>query len=114
MEELTVVESLACEDLFVLFRQQLKKDFEGAGINGDFCEALIPDFTDLKNKLQKELDHVLRNNQLTGLLYRIDISEVQLKNYQAASPRLLFEEILAETIIKRILQKVILKKRFSS
>lgn len=114
MEELNPIESLASEDLFVLFKQQLKKDFEGAGINGDFSDEMLPDFSALKEKLQKELDHVLKNNQLAGLLYRIDISEIQLKKYQTASLHLTFIEVLAELIIKRILQKVILKKRFSS
>ena len=50
---------------------------------------------------------------LSNLLIRIDISETQLNNYQAKKISFSFEEIIAELIIKRTLQKVILKKRFS-
>ena len=50
---------------------------------------------------------------LSNLLNRIDISETQLNNYQVKKISFSFEEIIAELIIKRTLQKVILKKRFS-
>ena len=115
MEELDPGTYLSEQDFFQLFKTQLKKDFEGSGINGDFTDNLLPDFHLLKEKLIQELYGVFKNSsQLAGLLYRVDNSEAQLKKYQVLSPDLNFEELIAELIIKRVLQKVVLKKRFSS
>jgi hypothetical protein len=46
-------------------------------------------------------------------LYRVDVSERQLKEYHHKHLTLNFEEIVIELVIKRILQKIILKKKFS-
>ena len=53
------------------------------------------------------------HQKLISLLYRIDISEVQLKNETIKNPNQAFEEIVAHLIIKRCLQKVVLRKLFS-
>ena len=115
MEELNPLNYLNDQNLFHLFKQQLKKDFEGSGNNGDFADGLLPDFNFLKERLIKELRQIQKNNsQFAGLLYRIDISGTQLNNYQSVRPDMIFDEVVAELIIKRTLQKIILKKRFSS
>ena len=114
MEELDVNSYLVQENLFDLFKKQIKKDFGSCSLSTDFVETLPLDLDLLKNSILTELQPLLKNNtQLSALLYRIDISEVQINNYQSKNKSLAFEEILAELIIKRILQKVILKKRFS-
>jgi len=51
--------------------------------------------------------------KLLSLLYRIDISEDQLKNESNKNPNQTFEEIITHLIIKRCLQKVVLRKLFS-
>ena len=114
MEELEVNNYLVQENLFDLFKRQIKKDFGSCSLDTEFTNELPIDMDPLKASIQKELHSLLKNNlQLSALLYRIDISEAQIKNYEAKNKNLSFEEILAELIIKRILQKVILKKRFS-
>lgn len=115
MEELDVNNQLLIEDLFELFKIQLKKDFEGSGRNGDFAEHLPSQFDTLKEKIQREIRCILKDSSssLAGLLYRVDISEFQLKKYQSENKIIDFEEVIAELIIKRILQKVILRKKFS-
>jgi len=115
MEELDVNSHLLKEDLFRLFKIQLKKDFEGAGANADFADTLPREFDVLKTFIMRQLEPLLKNNGslIASLLYRIDISEMQLQHYQLKNPALSFDETLAELIIKRILQKVILKKTFS-
>ena len=115
MEELDVNTYLLKENLFDLFKLQLKKDFEGAGASADFADHLPSEYNALKVAVEEQLNPMLKNNGslLSSLLYRIDISEAQLQSYQHKNTSLPFEELLAELIIKRILQKVILKKTFS-
>jgi hypothetical protein len=115
VEDLDVNNYLLKENLFGLFKNQLKKDFEGAGLSVDFTDDLPLGFDALKTSVMMRLEPLLKNNStlLSSLLYRIDISEIQLQNYQRKNPSLPFDEVLAELIIKRILQKVIFKKTFS-
>lgn len=115
MEEIDVNTSLKQHDLFDLFRQQLKKDLEGAGIDAAFTEQLPVAFDELKQVISKTIMPLTRNAgaQLAGLLYRVDISERQLSRYSQSDEVTSFEEYVAELIIKRELQKVILKRTFS-
>lgn len=114
MEELDVNNYLVQQNLFDLFKTQLKKDFSSCSLNVDFIEGLHADLPHLKVEIIKELEPLLKNSsQLSALLYRIDISEAQIKSYMDKNRSMGFEEILSELIIKRILQKVILKKKFS-
>src|SRR5688572_23806820 len=114
MQELDVNAYLTKENLFVLFKTQLAKDFESSGINADFVKHLPSQFDLLKRALGKELSGLLKSRSflLGGLLYKIDISENQLAKYESGSPAQSFEEVLSEIIIKRVLQKIILKKHF--
>ncbi len=113
MQELEVNNLLIQENLFELFKRQLKKDFDSCSLDTEFTNDLPVDLEPLKIAIRSQLKPLLNNGQLSALLYRIDISELQIKNYETKNKNLSFEEILAELIIKRILQKVILKKRFS-
>jgi hypothetical protein len=114
MQEPEVNNYLLKEDLFELFRAQLRKDFEGSGIGAEFTDKIPETFVELKRCVATIIRPLSgqRHSLLQGLLYRVDISEAQLKNY-SGDPGVSFEEMLAELIIKRILQKVILKKTFS-
>jgi hypothetical protein len=47
-------------------------------------------------------------------LYRIDVTELQIKKEATSHPEKNFQQILAELIVKRILQKVILKQQYST
>jgi hypothetical protein len=100
--------------LFEKFREQLKKDFEGAGLNGDFALGLEPDYEMIVNAVSSEIEKVNRSaaSKLTGLLYRIDISELQVRKLSMAKPEHNDQEILAELIIKRELQKIIIKEHY--
>ncbi|MBL7933634.1 MAG: hypothetical protein JNL60_17155 [Bacteroidia bacterium] len=115
-EESDIKTFLLKEQLFDLFKSQLKKDFEGAGLNGDFADALPADFTLLCKELEQQLVSLSKKSSsaLSSLLYRIDINERQLNSYQLKQRQESFEKVLAEVIVKRILQKVILRKKFGS
>jgi hypothetical protein len=115
MRELEFNNALLNGNLFELFKLQLKKDFESCSVAADFVTQLPTDF----NVIRSQIMHTLRSmsqksgTTLNTLLYRIDISESQIRNYLNLNPKLSFEETVAELIIKRILQKVVLKKKFS-
>lgn len=104
------------EQLFDLFKSQLKKDFEGAGLNGDFADTLPSEFIALCKVVEEQIIQLSRksNSALSSLLYRIDINETQLNSYQTKQRNESFEKVLAEIIVKRVLQKVILRKKFGS
>ena len=112
--DLEINDQLLKEDLFAAFKMQLKKDFESSGVNGDFVEAVPSEFLLMRQYIINNTGALFKNSSLlSALLYRVDISEGQLKRSQEKSMDLSFEEIVAELIIKRILQKVILKRTFS-
>ena len=114
MEELETKAYLINEELFERFKKQLKKDFETSGVEAGFAENLLPEWISLKEVISRALQPQLKNSSsLSALLYRIDINESEIQPYQIKHPEAPFEEIIAELIIKRILQKVVLKKKFS-
>ncbi|MES2678289.1 MAG: hypothetical protein V4635_00325 [Bacteroidota bacterium] len=114
MEELEIGAYLINEDLFKLFKKQLKKDFETSGVEAGFAENLLPEWLFLKEVIGRALKPVSHNNSLlTSLLYRVDINETEIQHARALNGDMAFEELMAELIIKRILQKVVLKKKFS-
>jgi hypothetical protein len=113
-EDLEINNHLLKADLFAAFKTQLKKDFESSAVNADFVDALPSDFYLIRGSIIHQTGGLFKNGSLlSALLYRVDISELQLKRSQEKNKNLSFEEIVSELIIKRILQKVILKKTFS-
>lgn len=102
------------QELFAAFKAQLKKDFEQSNLSADFVEALEPDYTHIHERIVKELQ---RNEMRTDfivmrLLNRIDISEPQLKRYLAENKNEPHFNVVAELIIKRVLQKVVIKQLY--
>lgn len=95
--------------------EQIKKDFSffdiailfdnGAGnAYEELCKQILPSVVQLVKSA---------NQKLYAFLYRVDISEMQIKNESARNPEKTFEEIITGLIIKRCLQKVVLRKLFS-
>ena len=113
MTEISINHQLAESQIFELFKIQLKKDFESSGISAEFCDRLPKNLDDLVNTISRSL----RNNaaSVANLLYRVDISENVLKktlqNEEAAQD---FESVLALLIVKRILQKVVIRRNYSA
>ena len=104
-----IITGISKPDLFEKFKMQLQKDFEGAGLNGDFAGTLSPDYNALLEVIKFEVEKINRSaiSKLTGLLYRIDISELQIKKLSKEKPRSSMDEIISELILKRELQKII-------
>lgn len=93
--------------LFNLFLEQLKKDFEMSGINIGFIDLLSNDYKQIVMTIKNQL----KLSSIDVLLYRVDISESQLKNYCKVN-ELEFLDGASELIVKRILQKVIFRLKY--
>ena len=107
---------LSSKDLFVAFKMQLVKDFEQSNFPADFIQALEPDYISIHEKIATELQ---RNEKKTDfnvmqLLYRIDISETQLRKYLSENKEDSYFNVIAELIIKRVLQKVVIKQHYKN
>lgn len=109
-------DQFSSKDLFDAFKVQLARDFEQGNFRSDFVATLEPDFNSIRKKIEFELQGTEVNNgfRLMPLLYRIDISEAQLKKYLEVDPSKNYLEAISELIIKRVLQKVVIKRYYSS
>jgi hypothetical protein len=115
VQTLTNIEDqFSSKDLFDAFKIQLARDFEQGNFPADFVVALEPDYFSILKKIATELQ---RNEKRTDsglmpLLYRIDISEAQLEKYLREHQNENHLEVIAGLIIKRVLQKVVIKKYY--
>lgn len=117
MEELPdIITGISKPDLFEKFKIQVKKDFENCSLDGNFAADLIGDYNVILNAVHSEVEKINKtaSGKLNELLYRIDISEVQIKKALKLNPNLTFHEVVADLIIKRELQKIVIKEHFKS
>jgi hypothetical protein len=115
MQDLVQVnDQLSSQDLFNAFKQQLTKDFEQSNFDSDFIKALDPNYARIHEKIVHELQRSgnRADSNLMQLLYRIDISEGQLKKYLSEHANENHLITIAELIIKRVLQKVVTKQYY--
>lgn len=107
---------LSSKDLFDAFKMQLAKDFEQSNFPIDFVEALEPDYSTIHEKLAFELQRSSNRTDVNvmQLLYRIDISEAQLKRYLSKNNDGNYFNVIAELIIKRVLQKVVIRQYYKN
>lgn len=101
-------------DLFEAFKNQIKKDFENCGLNSDFVSKILPDYALILQIVALEVNSIIKQSstKLNELLYRIDISELQIKKLSKQKADSDFIDIVAELIIKRELQKVVIREMF--
>lgn len=113
--EIALQDSLSRGDLFEKFKQQLVRDFEMSGYSAYAPELLSNDYLQVYDAVFNAVLKVdkLEHNGLMNLLYRVDISEYQVKQATQSSPNKTVYQIVSELIIKRVLQKVIIKQQFS-
>jgi len=109
---ISLLQNIQKENLYTQTIQQLNKDFQLANIDKSFSVLIEP--IDLKKELNKFIKNLLINNYdgYLNLLYRIDVSEKELRKI---SDKMLTETIeeISFLILKREFQKVMLKKRYS-
>ena len=113
---LQIAQHLGSRELFELFKQQLKKDFSECGCESDFFDALPQDFNEIKRLVAAEIKQNEKRStfNLQQLLYRIDINEKRLSKELKLQAKEDYLMVISELIIKRILQKIVIKKYYSS
>ena len=105
---------LSRTELFDAFKKQLAKDFQQSNFAVEFVDALEPEYSTIHQKIVFELQRNENNADLMNLLYRVDISEAQLKRYLGEAKEVNHFSVLSELIIKRELQKVVIKQYYKS
>jgi hypothetical protein len=113
--EIERIQDLQKPDLFEKFKTQLHRDFELCGFSE---EAPKLNSNNLEHVFQEVLKAIMiiekkDSASIQNLLYRIDVTELQIKKEASNHPEKNFQQISAELIVKRILQKVILKQQYS-
>jgi hypothetical protein len=107
---------LSSKDLFDAFKMQLTKDFEHSNFPADFVAALEPNYSAILQKIASELqrDTKKSDSKIMQLLRRVDISEAQLRKYLSENSNETYFNVIAELIIKRVLQKVVIKRHYKT
>jgi hypothetical protein len=93
---------------------QLEKDFLSVGVNFDITKP-VKDYKQLFSFTANLVNALNEQDpkRIVNLLYRIDLSEEKVQN-EMKNTMLTFSELLAELIVKRELQKVIIKNYYSN
>jgi len=104
---------LTSKGLFDAFKTQLIKDFDQSNFPSDFVAALEPDYVSIHKKIVDQLGRTQNSDfSLSRLLNRIDISDAQLNRYLNEYKNESRFSVIAELIIKRVLQKVVIKQHY--
>jgi hypothetical protein len=106
---------LSAEELQEKFKTQLLKDFATCNVE-EYLQP-ISDFyyESIQINISKALEGIMDKSfsSYQQLLYIIDISERHLKEKTKEQADRSNNDVLADLIIKRILQKIVLKKIYS-
>ena len=113
MDLIKINETIRDNELLIQTNFQLEKDFLNIGVNFDIQKPVI----DYKQLFSFASTLVSKLNErdpkrVLNLLYRIDLSDEKVQSEMQIST-LTFPELLAELIVKRELQKVIMKNYYS-
>ncbi|MBC7865254.1 MAG: hypothetical protein IAF38_19925 [Bacteroidia bacterium] len=94
---------------------QIEKDFDFIGIEIKFKAQDTLSLEGIAEKLRPEIAALMQKNYqgFLNLLYRIDLNETRLKREIANNKDTAVEQIICELIIKRELQKVVIRSYFS-
>ena len=93
---------------------QLEKDFMSVGVNFDIDKP-VQDYKQLFSFASSLVNSLNEQDpkRIINLLYRIDLSEEKVQD-EMKNSTLTFSELLAELIVKRELEKVIIKNYYSN
>lgn len=90
---------------------QIIKDFDMFGMEIKFSGNAYNAYEELFNQIEPHINKMLDNNRskFMGILYRIDVSDEQIKKAVKENSSEPFSFIISDLIIKRELQKVVIK-----
>ena len=101
-------------EIIQLGLEQLKKDFVLAGIEFNEKRAGKVDFPAALRWVEAVVKDLSTKNpdRLRNLLYRIDLEEWRIQKTARESVDLPFEKLVAELILMREIQKVVIRKHY--
>ena len=100
------------EDLLQKFSIQLQKDFEQSNAVSYLKPVVDLDYDSIHRNVKQALEKLSPAEQM-ALLYRIDITETQIAKAMKLIGEGEEQQVIPDLIIKRVLQKVILKLIYS-
>ena len=114
-QEFSIQPYLNDVDILNQTAEQIQKDFSFFDITILLEDNTKDAYTQLSEQILPRIKQLIKSDyqKLYSLLYRVDISEVQIKKESISHSEKPFEEIITRLIIKRCLQKVVLRKLFS-
>jgi len=105
------------QDLLEKVVEQIQKDFNWFSLEIKFTNNLeLSAYQELYQQILPLIEEMLNDDyiKLTSMLYRIDIDEDFLNRRLKETPNADTDEVITDLIIKRELQKVIIKQIYSS
>lgn len=94
---------------------QIKKDFAFFSLPVNFSGNKATAYAELFDQVFPHLKELMDKDyeRFCSLMYRVDVNEAQVKAAEVANKSAEPAKIIADLIIKRCLQKVVLRKLFS-
>jgi hypothetical protein len=101
-------------DLIKDTANQIIKDFDMFGMEIKFSGNAYNAYEELFEQIEPHIKNLIENNQqkFMGILYRIDVSDVQIKKAVRENSTESFSIIVTDIIIKRELQKVVVRNHY--
>lgn len=99
-------------DILQQTAQQIIKDFELVGIEITFSGRQETAYLELYQQIEPEIARLLQQNKINQLLYRIDISELQINKAIRNSTSKTLPSAITDLVIKRELQKVVIRNSY--
>ena len=95
---------------------QIIKDFDMFGMELKFSGNAYNAYEELFDQIEPHIKKLIDTNQskFMGILYRIDLSDDQLKKAVQENATEPFSVIVTDLIIKRELQKVVIRNHYKS
>jgi len=96
--------------------EQVIKDFSISGMEIKFTGDPKNAYADLYTHVLPNIERLQKENfqNFYNLMYRIDLSEAQIKKAVKEATNKTFAEIVTDMILKRELLKVVMRKKYAS
>jgi hypothetical protein len=94
--------------------QQIIKDFDMFGLEVRFSGSPYNAYEELFDQVAPHIEQLINTNRskFLGILYRIDISDEQVKKAVEENASESFSTIITDLIIRRELQKVVIREHY--
>ena len=103
-------------DLIKDTANQIIKDFDMFGMEIKFSGNAYNAYEELFEQIEPQIKNLIETNhqKFLGFLYRIDLSDVQIKKAVSENASESFAAIVTDLIIKRELQKVVIREHYKN